>query len=437
VKVAICGLGYVGAVSAGCLARLGREVIGVDSDPVKADAIGQGQSPVSEPLLDDYLEDAVSRGRLTVSELEKAVAEADVIMVAVGTPSNADGSLDLMAVTRVCDQIGRALPRDGRFRTVVIRSTVLPGTTDDVVRPTLENASGLIAGKDFGVATNPEFLREGTGVGDFFEASRTVIGADDERTAAMVIAVYEGLESPIQVVPVRTSEMVKYTDNAFHALKIAFANEVATFARHFGVDGRDVMRLMVADQRLNISPAYLRPGFAFGGSCLPKDLRALADGARRAELELPLFQAALTSNSAHFQRGLELIEQAGSRDVALLGLSFKSGTDDLRESPAVALAEALLDRDYRVSIYDEDVTPQTLRGTNRAYIERHLPRIGILLSESLDATLSASKTVVITKVWPAIADLPSLLGPQHAVVDLCGVPWKPDRLEGSYSGIGW
>jgi GDP-mannose 6-dehydrogenase len=195
--------------------------------------------------------------------------------------------------------------------------------------------------------------------------------------------------------------------------------------------------MMVADQRLNISPAYLRPGFAFGGSCLPKDLRALADGARRANLDLPLFQAALSSNAAHFQRGLELIEAAGSRDVALLGLSFKSGTDDLRESPAVALAQTLIERDYQLSIYDEDVTPQTLRGTNRAYIEQHLPRIGSLLSESLDATLAASKTVVITKMWPAIADLPSLLGPHHAVVDLCGVPWNPDRVVGSYTGIGW
>jgi GDP-mannose 6-dehydrogenase len=436
-KVAICGLGYVGSVSAGCLARLGREVIGVDSDPVKAEAISQGHSPVSEPLLDDYLHDAVSRGRLRIGELADAVDEADVIMVAVGTPSNTDGSLDLAAVTRVCDEIGRALPRDGRFRAVVIRSTVLPGTTDTVVRPTLESASGLVAGEDFGIATNPEFLREGTGVSDFFDASRTVIGADDERTAQTVTAVYEGLETPIHILPVRTSEMVKYTDNAFHALKIAFANEVATFARHFGVDGRDVMRMMVADQRLNISPAYLRPGFAFGGSCLPKDLRALADGARRANLDLPLFQAALSSNSAHFERGLHLIEAAGSRDVALLGLSFKSGTDDLRESPAVALAQVLIEREYRLSIYDEDVTPQTLRGTNRAYIERHLPRVGSLLSESLDATLAASKTVVVTKMWPAIADLPSLLGAEHTVVDLCGVPWNPDRLVGGYSGIGW
>jgi GDP-mannose 6-dehydrogenase len=297
--------------------------------------------------------------------------------------------------------------------------------------------SGQVAGTDFGLATNPEFLREGTGVSDFFEASRTVIGADDERSGEAIRSVYEGIEAPVYVVPIRTSEMIKYTDNAFHATKIAFANEISSFARQFGVDGREVMRLMVADQRLNISSAYLRPGYAFGGSCLPKDLRALTDRAVAAQLDLPLLRAALASNEAHFRRGLELIEGAGSREVALLGISFKSGTDDLRESPAVAVAEALLEREYQVSIYDEDVQPQNLRGANRAYIERHLPHLGKLLSESLDATLSVSKTVVVTKVWPAIADLPALLRADQALIDLCGVPWPRERVTGTYAGIGW
>jgi GDP-mannose 6-dehydrogenase len=436
-RVAVCGLGYVGAVTAGCLARLGREVIGVDTDPIKVEAIAAGRSPVSEPHLDELLHDAVEHGRLRVAQLSEAVEQADVVMIAVGTPSRPSGALDLAAVERVCDEIGRALPDDGRFRTVVIRSTILPGTIDTTVRPCLERASRRRAGVDFGLATNPEFLREGSGVSDFFDASRTVIGADEEQSAAAVRAVYEGLEAPIHVISIRTSEMVKYTDNAFHALKIAFANEIATIARHAGVDGRDVMRLLATDTRLNISPAYLRPGFAFGGSCLPKDLRALTDHARSAGLDLPLLAAALPSNAAHFRRGLELVEEAGEEDVALLGLSFKSGTDDLRESPAVALAEELLRRGHRLSIYDEDVRPETLRGANRAFIDRHLPHLGALLSESLEATLDTSKVVVVTKIWPAIADLPSMLGPHQTVIDLVGVPWPAAGISGRYVGVGW
>lgn len=400
-------------------------------------AIAAGTSPVSEAHLDELLRDAVDHDRLRVASLAEAVGRADVIMVAVGTPSQPSGALDLTAVERICTEIGRALPADEHFRTVVIRSTILPGTVDAVVRPRLEEAAGRRAGVDFGLATNPEFLREGSGVNDFFEASRTVIGADDERSAAAVRAVYEGLDAPIHVVSIRTSEMVKYTDNAFHALKIAFANEIATLARHAGVDGRDVMRLLTADHRLNVSPAYLRPGFAFGGSCLPKDLRALTDHARGAGLDLPLLAATLPSNEAHFLRAVQLVEDAGRRDVALLGLSFKAGTDDLRESPAVALAEELLRRGYVLSIYDEDVRPETLRGANRAFIDRHLPHLGALLSQSLEATLAASGTVVVTKLWPAIAELPAAVGANQTVIDLAGVPWPASDLRGRYVGVGW
>jgi GDP-mannose 6-dehydrogenase len=436
-NVAVIGLGYVGAVTAGCLAQLGRTVIGVDSDPGKADAIAAGHSPISEPGLDDLIADGVAAGRLRVSGLAEAVAASDVIMVAVGTPSEPSGALDLSAVLRVCDEIGRALPDDGQFRTVVVRSTVLPGSVDEQIRPALESASGRRAGEGFGLATNPEFLREGSSIRDFFEATRTIIGADDTRSADAVKAAYEGVAAPVYVVPVRTSELVKYTDNAFHALKIAFANEISSLARRFDVDGRRVMELMTADDRLNISPAYLRPGYAFGGSCLPKDLRALTDRARKSDLDLPLLSAALPSNAAHFDRGVALVEATGKRRVGILGLSFKSSTDDLRESPAVALAERLLGRGYELSIFDEDVRPDTLRGTNRAFIDEHLPHLGRLLSESLDATLAASDVVVITKLWPAIESLPERLRPDQAVVDLAGVPWQADQMPDAYAGIGW
>ena len=436
-NVAIAGLGYVGAVTAACLAQLGRAVIGVDTDPHKVEAIAAGRSPVAEPGLDELLAEAVAAGRLSTGTLAEAVERSDVIMIAVGTPSAPSGALDLAALVRVTDEIGAALHRDGRFRTVVIRSTVLPGTTDAEVRPRLEAASGMKAGVDFGLATNPEFLRESSSIRDFYEASRTVIGANDERSAQAVRDVYDGVPAPIFVVPIRTSEMIKYTDNAFHAVKIAFANEIATFARTNGVDGRDVMRLMMADDRLNISTAYLRPGYAFGGSCLPKDLRAITDRARKTDVDLPLLNAALSSNAAHFERGVLMVEAAGRRKVGMLGLSFKSATDDLRESPAVALAERLIGKGYRLSIYDEDIHPDRLRGANQAFIEQHLPHLRKLLSESLDATLAASDVVVLTKLWPDVENLAARLRDDQVLIDLVGLPAGTDQLAGRYAGIGW
>ena len=436
-NVAIVGLGYVGAVTAACLARLGQTVIGVDTDPHKATAIAAGRSPIDEPGLDEMLAEAVASGRLTTGTIAEAVEHSDVIMIAVGTPSAPSGALDLAALNRVTEEIGGALNADGHFRTVVVRSTVLPGTTDAEVRPRLESKSGMRAGIDFGLATNPEFLRESSSIRDFFEASRTVIGADDERSAEAVRAVYDGLPAPVFVVPIRTSEMIKYTDNAFHAVKIAFANEIASFARANGVDGREVMRVMRADDRLNISTAYLRPGYAFGGSCLPKDLRAITDRARKTDVDLPLLDAALSSNAAHFERGVRLVEESGLRNVGLLGLSFKSATDDLRESPAVGLAERLLGKGYRLSIYDEDIHPDRLRGANRAFIDEHLPHLRDLLSESLDATLAGSDVIVLTKIWPDVENLASRLRDDQVLVDLVGLSADSDQLPDRYAGIGW
>lgn len=436
-NIAVIGLGYVGAVTAGCFARLGHCVVGVDSDQHKTAAVAAGRSPIAEPGLDELLAEGVAAGRLRTAGVREAVVASDLIMIAVGTPSAPSGALDLTAVRRVADEIGHALPDDGRFRTVVVRSTVLPGTIDGEVRPRLEQASGMTAGRDFGLATNPEFLRESSSIKDFFEPSRTVIGANDERSAQMLQEAYAGVDSPVFVVPIRTSEMIKYTDNAFHALKIAFANEISSFARAFDVDGRDVMKVMAADDKLNISPAYLRPGYAFGGSCLPKDLRAIVDRARKSDMDLPLLAAALTSNHAHFERGVQLIEATGKKRVGLLGLSFKSSTDDLRESPAVSLAERLIGRGYQLSIYDEDIHPDRIRGANRAFIEQHLPHLAELLSESLDATLQASDVVVLTKSWPALGDLPDLLRAEQAVIDLAGAPFDAARVPGRYAGIGW
>jgi len=436
-QISIIGLGYVGAVTAACLADLGRDVIGVDQDAVKADAIAAARSPIAEPGLDDLLAAGVAAGRIRVAPVGEAVAASDVIMVAVGTPSAPSGALDLTAVLRVAEEIGAGLPRDGRFRTVVVRSTVLPGTTDEQVGPAIEAASGMRAGEDFGLAMNPEFLREGSSIRDFYEAARTIIGANDERSASQVREAYAGLDSAFEVVPIRTAEMVKYTDNAFHATKIAFANEIASFARAHGVDGREAMRLMMLDDRLNISTAYLRPGYAFGGSCLPKDLRAITDRARKTDVDLPLLSAALISNAAHFERGVRLVEAAGNRNVALLGLSFKSSTDDLRESPAVALAERLVGKGYRLAIYDPDVHPELLRGANRAFIDEHLPHLAELLCASLENALAGAETVVVTKRWPELEGLAAQLHDGQSVVDLVGLDPAEALGPERYAGIGW
>ena len=436
-QVAIIGLGYVGAVTAACLADLGHQVVGVDRDPNKSDAVAAGRSPVAEPGLDELLARGVKSGRVRVSETAEAVASADVIMIAVGTPSASSGALDLGAVLRVAEEIGATLPADHRIRTVVVRSTVLPGTTDDQVQPLLESASGQRAGDGFGLAMNPEFLREGTSIRDFFEAARTVIGANDVRSAAQVQEVYAGVEAPVEIVTIRTAELVKYTDNAFHAMKIAFANEIASVAKASGVDGREVMRLMVSDDRLNISSAYLRPGYAFGGSCLPKDLRALTDHARKSDLDLPLLTAALAANQAQFERGVRLVEAAGGRSVTLLGLSFKASTDDLRESPAVALAERLLGRGYRLRIYDPDVDPRLVLGANRAYMDEHLPHLVELLCDTLEDAIAGAETVVIAKSWPAIEGIGGRLTPEQAVVDLVGVEGLEAGRPERYAGIGW
>ena len=437
VNIAVLGLGYVGAVTAACLAKLSHTVIGVDTDATKATALAKGISPVEEPGLDELLAEGVAAGRVRVATIAEAVQAAEIVMICVGTPSTPSGALDLAAVSRVADEVAAALPHDGGFRTIVVRSTVLPGTTEEELQPRIEARSGMRAGHDFGLAMNPEFLREGSSIDDFFRASRTIIGAIDDRTAHQVAAAYAGVEASIEVVPIRTAEMVKYTDNAFHALKIAFANEIASFARAWRVDGREVMRLLTLDDRQNISPAYLRPGYAFGGSCLPKDLRALVDRARKSDLDLPLLNAAMPSNLAHFERGVRLVEAAGGRRVAILGLSFKPATDDLRESPAVALAERLIGRGYQITIYDPDVDPQRLRGANRAHMEQHLPHLVDLLCASLDDAIDGADTVVVTKAWAGVQGLGSSLGERQVIVDLVGIEDLASRGPERYCGIGW
>ncbi len=436
-KVSVFGLGYVGCVTAGCLAKDGFDVVGIDVNRFKIDQVNAGVSPVLEPGLDALIADAVLAGNLrATSDGRSAVAATDVSLVCVGTPSSTNGSLDLRHVDAVCSEIAEALREKTDRHLIVIRSTVLPGTADSRLIPLLEKGSGRYAGRDFGVCVNPEFLREGSAIEDYFEPSFVLIGELDARSGVALEHLYQSVKGVRFRTEIRTAEMVKYASNAFHALKVAFANEIGSIARSSGVDGRQVMEIFCADTLLNISPAYLRPGFAFGGSCLPKDVGALLHHAAAHDLKVPVLEGALASNQIHIQRGIDLVEQSACRRPGVLGLSFKAGTDDVRGSPAVVLIETLVGRGYDVSIFDDDVDPERLIGANRVAFERELPHIAALMRSSIDHVLAESDIVVVTKASPKFRDVGRLLRPDQKLVDLVGV--RTNGLGAAvYEGICW
>ena len=379
-KIAVFGLGYVGVVSAACLARDGHSVVGVDPNALKVELLRQSKSPIVEPGLEELIAAAVTAGRLVAgADPAAAVTQSEVLIVCVGTPGQPNGSLDLGFVRRVVQQIGEQLARASAYKVVVIRSTLLPGSMQNVVIPILEEASRLRAGKDFGVCINPEFLREGSAIYDYDHPPKTVIGAADERATALVRELYAALSAPLILTDLRTAEMVKYIDNSWHALKVTFANEVGRLCKAMGVDSRLAMRLFCMDTKLNISSTYLRPGFAFGGSCLPKDVRALAYQGRLLDVDTPVLSSILASNQLHIAHALAMIRATGRRRVGLLGLSFKEGTDDLRESPVVTLAEQLIGKGYELAVYDRNVRLASLTGANREYILNQIPHIGRLM----------------------------------------------------------
>ncbi len=434
-RLSIFGLGYVGAVTSACLAHRGLEVIGVDVTDVKVDAISAGRSPIVEEGLADLIQRGVSEGRLrATTDGHRAVLESDMSLICVGTPSNPNGSLDLSAVRRVAESIGESLREKGDWHTVVVRSTMLPGSTDEIVVPALESGSGMRAGVDFGVCYNPEFLREGSSIRDFNRPPFTIIGGANERANREVAELYAGIEGDVIHTTTATAEMVKYVCNAFHALKVAFANEIGVTAKAHGVDSHEVMDIFARDHKLNISAAYLRPGYAFGGSCLPKDLRALVHAARRSDLEVPVLSAILPSNEEHIARGFALVRDAGVRRVGVLGLSFKAGTDDLRESPLVALVERLIGRGYQVCVYDPNVSFANVHGTNRAYIEHEIPHIVSLMTDSPEQLLAHSELVIVGNSDPAFTRVLEGIRSDQVVVDL--VRARSSRA-GDYRGIAW
>ncbi len=441
-KIAVFGLGYVGVVSAACFARDGHSVVGVDPNTLKVDFLRQGKSPIVEPGLEQLIAAAVAAGRLVAgSDPAPAVAQCDVLMVCVGTPGQANGSLDLSYVRRVVQQIGEQLSRADTYKVVVIRSTLLPGSMQSVVIPALEESSGRKAGTDFGVCINPEFLREGTAIQDYDHPPKTVIGALDERAANIVRELYVALNAPLIITDVRVAEMVKYVDNSWHALKVTFANEIGRLCKAMDIDARLAMRLFCSDTKLNISSAYLRPGFAFGGSCLPKDVRALTYQGRLLDVDTPVLGSILASNQLHIGHALAMIRATGRRRVGLLGLSFKEGTDDLRESPIVTLAEQLIGKGYDLMVYDRNVRLASLVGANREYILNHIPHIGRLMADQPKELIEHADVIVIASGDREFGALLESLPPGKCVIDLIGA-WNRNEAQDStqmeaYDGIAW
>jgi GDP-mannose 6-dehydrogenase len=426
----------VGAVSAGCLAKDGHEITGVDPSEAKVDLINRGQTPIIESDIGEIIERAVKDKRLrATTDIAAAFNSSDLSIICVGTPSLANGGLDLGYVRRVCEQIGEQLRNKKTFHIVVVRSTMLPGSMRGVVIPTLEQFSGKTAVKDFGVCINPEFLREGTAVFDFYHPPKTVIGEIDARSGDTLARIYADLDAPLIRTTIETAEMVKYTDNVWHALKVGFANEIGNICKALGIDGHKVMDIFCHDTKLNLSPYYLKPGFAFGGSCLPKDVRALAYKARSLDLDLPILNAILPSNERQIERGLRMILGKGSKRIGILGFSFKAGTDDLRESPMVEVIERLLGKGHELRIYDRNVKLAGLVGANREYILHRIPHISRLMVESIDDVLGFAETVVIGNGDKEFRDVPGRLRDGQNVIDFVRV--TDGVSDGKYDGICW
>jgi GDP-mannose 6-dehydrogenase len=437
-RISVFGLGYVGAVSAACLARDEHDVIGVDVDPGKLELIRSGSSPIVEEGIQELVARVVARGKLTVtSDVAAAVQQTEVSFVCVGTPSSPNGGQDLSAIQRVMSQIGQALRGKSTRHTIVLRSTVQPGTVEELVRPILERESGKTSDRDFGVCFQPEFLREGSSIKDYDNPPYTIVGAREPATTEPLRRLFGHLPCEFYAVDIGVAELVKYACNAFHAVKVTFANEVGRLTQAVGVDSRLVMDLICKDSRLNISPAYLKPGFAFGGSCLPKDLRAMNYLAKTRDLTLPMLGSVLGSNRAHIDHALDMVMTPGVRRVAIVGLSFKAGTDDLRESPLVTVAERLIGKGFQLKIYDSAVNLSRLRGANKRFIEESIPHIGNLMVQSPEAAVADAQVAIVSVGDAAtVAALSQHHNDDLTIVDLVGLPRAKLKFA-RYRGVCW
>jgi GDP-mannose 6-dehydrogenase len=437
-RVSVFGLGYVGSVSAASFAADGHTVIGVDVNADKVASLNEGRSPIVEKGLDELIRDNTANGRLrATTSTAEAVRDTELSLICVGTPSRKNGSLDLKYLERVAEQIGEALKAKTDYHVVVVRSTVLPGTTHDVVIPALERTSGKKYGTGFGVTVNPEFLREGTAIHDFRNPPLTLVGHNYRSDAEPTQALYAKVDAPMQTTTIRTAEMMKYASNTWHALKVTFANEIGNVCKRLKIDSHEVMDIFCKDQKLNLSSYYMKPGFAFGGSCLPKDVRALQYRAKEVDLDMPVIQAILGSNQLQIQHAIDEIVDTGKKKVGLLGFSFKAGTDDLRESPIVILAEALLGKGFQLCIYDKNVSLARLVGANKEYINTQIPHLSSLLTESIDDVLDTSEVIVVGNAAPEFGEALTRTRPEQIILDLVRVKTPRDQIKGDYRGICW
>ena len=437
-KISIFGLGYIGSVTGASFAAAGHEVIGVDANPDKVALVNAGRSPVIEPGLDELLGKAVADGRLrATTDATQAVHDSELSLICVGTPSQRNGSLNLEYLERVTQQIGEAMALADHYHVVVVRSTVLPGTTHGVVIPTLEKASGKTYGDGFGVAVNPEFLREGTALKDFQKPPLTLVGHNHAMDATQTVGLYASTDAPLIDTSIRVAEMVKYTSNVWHALKVCFANEIGNLCKRMDVDSHQLMDIFCADTKLNISPYYLKPGFAFGGSCLPKDVRAMQYRAKELDLDMPVLSSILPSNRLQVEHAFDEVIETGKKRIGLLGFSFKAGTDDLRESPMVGLAEMLIGKGLSLKIYDRNVSLARLVGANKHYIEQTIAHLSSLRVGSMDELIDGSDVIVIGNQGPEFIDALTRVRDDQIVIDLVRLPLTPAQTPHGYRGLCW
>jgi len=437
-NVSVFGLGYVGSVSAACFAEDGHNVVGVDVAPAKVQSINEGRSPIVEKGLDELIKSNAANGRLrATTRTGDAVRDTEISLICVGTPSRKNGSLDLTYLERVAEQIGEALKDKDSYHVVVVRSTVLPGTTHEIVIPALERTSGKKYGTGFGVTVNPEFLREGTAIHDFRNPPLTLVGHNYQSDANPTKALYAKVDAPLETTTIRTAEMMKYASNTWHALKVTFANEIGNVCKRVGIDSHEVMSIFCKDEKLNLSSYYMKPGFAFGGSCLPKDVRALQYRAKEVDLDMPVIQSILASNQLQIQHAIDEIVDTGKKRVGLLGFSFKAGTDDLRESPIVILAEALLGKGYSLCIYDRNVSIARLVGANKDYINKQIPHLSSLLTEDIDEVLDQSDVIVVGNLAPEFSDALKRTRKDQIILDLVRVKTPREEIQADYRGICW